>query len=303
MIRTVLKDINKDELGITMAHEHFIVDLDRVRKDGISKIDKVDEVVPEIRLMMDYGVKSTIEVTTIDLNRDVNKLKEISLDTNLNIIASTGFYLSEFNPEILSSMSEFEICDLFIKELLDGIENTNIKAGIIGEIASSPLTFKGEEKKILKAAGMAAYKTGSAIYTHTGRATVNETIDILLKENVKPEKIIIGHQDLINDPLYHLSILKRGVNIGFDTCGKNSYMSDDIRVLNTINIIKNGYSKQLVFSNDVSRKSYFVSEGGLGYIAVMKYIIPSLIEKGVNKNDIDNILINNPANILDNDWK
>ena len=35
MIRTVCSDIEKEKLGVTMCHEHFIVDLDRVRHDGI----------------------------------------------------------------------------------------------------------------------------------------------------------------------------------------------------------------------------------------------------------------------------
>lgn len=39
MIRTVLNDIEKEKLGVTMCHEHFIVDLDRVRHDGISMIE------------------------------------------------------------------------------------------------------------------------------------------------------------------------------------------------------------------------------------------------------------------------
>ena len=49
MIRTILKDMSSEELGLTLAHEHFIVDLDRIRKDGYSFILDIDEVIPEIR--------------------------------------------------------------------------------------------------------------------------------------------------------------------------------------------------------------------------------------------------------------
>ena len=78
MIRTVLGDIQKNELGCTLAHEHFIVDLDRVRKDGYSFIKDVDEVVPEIKKAMDQGIQAAFEVTTNDMGRDPLKLKEIS---------------------------------------------------------------------------------------------------------------------------------------------------------------------------------------------------------------------------------
>ena len=56
MIRTVLGDIEPKLLGKTLAHEHFIIDLDRVRKDGVSRIDTVEEVLPEIRAMMADGI-------------------------------------------------------------------------------------------------------------------------------------------------------------------------------------------------------------------------------------------------------
>lgn len=49
MIRTVCGDISPNQLGVTMCHEHFIVDLSIVRKDNESKIEKVEEVIPEIK--------------------------------------------------------------------------------------------------------------------------------------------------------------------------------------------------------------------------------------------------------------
>ena len=70
MIRTVLGDIKKEELGTTLAHEHFIVDLNRIRKDGYSFIQDVDEVVPEIHKAMDQGIQAAFEVTTNDMGRD-----------------------------------------------------------------------------------------------------------------------------------------------------------------------------------------------------------------------------------------
>ena len=109
MIRTVLGDIKKEELKVTMAHEHFIVDLDHVRHDGISMIETLEEVEPEIKKMMDLGVDSAVEVTTIDMYRDVKKLRQISLDTGLKIVCATGFYLSEYHPDYIKDMTAEEI--------------------------------------------------------------------------------------------------------------------------------------------------------------------------------------------------
>ena len=220
MIRTVLGDIKKEELGTTLAHEHFIVDLNRIRKDGYSFIQDVDEVVPEIHKAMDQGIQAAFEVTTNDMGRDVRKLKQISEKTGLKIVCSTGFYLASYHPEWMNETTKEDVAKIYIKDLCEGIDGSDIKAGLIAEIASSPKAFEGNEKKILEAAGIASKRTGFAVSTHTGRFTAVETIETLLKEGVDPDKIIIGHQDLIDDSDYHISLLKYGVNIAFDTCGK-----------------------------------------------------------------------------------
>ncbi|MGI6607692.1 MAG: phosphotriesterase family protein [Erysipelotrichaceae bacterium] len=303
MIRTVLKDINKEDFGKTMCHEHFIVDLTHIRKDDVSIIETVEEVVPEIRMMMDLGVEAAVEVTTIDLNRDVLKLKEISEKTGLKIVCSTGYYLAPYHPKWLNDATVEEIAEVYIKELTEGIEDTGIKAGIIAEIASSDDGFVGNERKILKAAGLAASRTGCAVSTHTGKETARETVEILLSYGMNPDKIILGHQDLIDDSLYHLELLKMGVNLAFDTCGKTAYQPDEIRAVNMLKIIKAGYGDHILVSNDVSRRTYFVSHGGDGYLTAYKKVLPLLKEMGATDEDIEKITVKNPARILSNAWK
>ncbi len=301
MIRTVLGDINKNELGKTLAHEHFILDLDRVRKDGISFISDVEEVIPEIEKAMAQGIEAAFEVSTIDMKRDVRKLKEISERTGLKIVCSTGFYLSEYHPDWMDNASKEEIADIYIKELLEGVDGSEIKAGLIAEIASSPKQFVGHEKKILQAAAIASKRTGFAVSTHTGRINAIETIETLLNEGCDADKIIVGHQDLIDDHEYHVSLLKYGVNIAFDTCGKVAYMPDETRALNAKKLVEEGYEDNLVLSNDISRHTYFTSFGGTGYLAVMGSVVPLMKEYGIEENVINKFLVDNPSRIVNND--
>ncbi|MBR4422005.1 MAG: hypothetical protein IKS69_05680 [Erysipelotrichaceae bacterium] len=300
MIRTVKGDIARDELGFTLAHEHLILDLNWVRKDGVSYIDDVNEVVPEIQMAQKQGIEAVFEVSTIDMKRDVEKLKQISELTGLHIVCSTGFYLSEYHPAWLNEASKEEIAEVYIKELMEGIDDTGIKAGFIAEIASSPSGFVGQEKKILEAAAIASVQTGFAVSTHTGRATAYDTIETLIDAGVNPDKIIIGHQDLIDDPEYHLSLLKYGVNIAFDTCGKVAYMPDETRAMNALKLVEAGYQDHLVLSNDVSRHTYFTTFGGKGYLAVMGSVVPLMKEYGIPDEVIHLFLKENPARIVDN---
>ena len=300
MIRTVKGDIARDELGFTLAHEHLILDLNWVRKDGVSYIEDINEVIPEIQMAQKQGIKAVFEVSTIDMKRDVEKLKKISEKTGLKIVCSTGYYLSEYHPAWLSDASKEEIADVYIKELTEGIDGTDIKAGFIAEIASSPNSFVGQEKKILEAAAIASAKTGFAVSTHTGRPNAIETIETLIEGGVDPDKIIIGHQDLIDDSKYHLSLLKYGVNIAFDTCGKVAYMPDETRAMNALTLVEAGYEDHLVLSNDVSRHTYFTTFGGKGYLAVMGSVVPLMKEYGIKEETIEKFLKANPERIVNN---
>ncbi len=301
MIRTVLGDIAKDELGFTLAHEHLIIDLNWVRQDGVSYIEDVNEVIPEIQLAQRQGIEAVFEVSTIDMKRDVRKLKEISEKTGLKIVCSTGYYLSQYHPSWFDGADKEDIAAVYIKELLEGIDDTDIKAGLIAEIASSPEGFVGHEKKILEAAAIASKKTGFAVSTHTGRATAIETIETLLNGGVDPDKIIIGHQDLIDDPEYHLRLLGYGVNIAFDTCGKVAYMPDETRALNALKLVEAGYEDHLVLSNDISRHTYFTSFKNQGYLAVMGSVVPLMRQYGIREEVIEKFLKHNPARIVNND--
>ena len=120
---------------------------------------------------------------------------------------------------------------------------------------------------------------------------------------MNPDKIIIGHQDLIDDTEYHISLLEKGVNIAFDTCGKSAYVKDEIRAKNIMNLVDKGYGNHIVMSNDISRRTYFTSYGQNGYLSVMNIVVPLLKEYGIKEADLKKILIENPARIIDNNWR
>ena len=95
-------------------------------------------------------------------------------------------------------------------------------------------------------------------------------------------------------------MLGLGVNIGFDTIGKTGYLSDERRADNLMYLIERGYEKQLVLSQDISRKSYFSRYGTYsGYMTVMKDFVPLLKKRGIKDETLSALLIHNPARILD----
>lgn len=299
MIRTVTGDINDNEIGCTLSHEHLYFDLRKVRNDNDSYIVEYEDIKDELKVISKLGISTIVEVTTIDMQRDVVKLKEISLESGIKIIASTGFYLHEYHSETMKEMSIDEIVNIFIKEITEGIDGTSIKAGVIGEIATSLNNIYDSEQKVFEAASIAANKCGCAITTHCQSGTMAlEQIDIFRKYNVDLSKVILGHMDLNLDRDYLTTILKTGVNIGFDTYGKTSYNSDEDRTKMLLELIELGFENQIVISQDISRKSYLKNLGGVGYDHISN-TFNSLLNKNIITQDILNkLLIENPKRIL-----
>lgn len=299
LIQTVKGMIKPCEMGYTMSHEHLCLDLSKVRKNDDSTYGYSNTVIKEIEKAKAYGVKTFVEVTCNDMGRDVQQLALLSEACDIHIIAATGFYLDEYHPDFIDEASIEEIAEIFLQDLTVEIDNTGIRAGVIGEVASSESMTKNEYK-ILQASALAAKKAGCAIVTHCQLGKLgNEQADIFIEMGMNPQKVILGHIDLSNDLEYMCHLLDLGFNIAFDTIGKTAYLDDERRAENLKYLVDKGYSRQIVLSQDISRKSYFSKSGKYdGYTTVLKGFIPRLLELGVQQEDIEKMLVSNPQRIF-----
>lgn len=301
MIQTIKGPIAPEELGVTMCHEHLALDLSPVRGDFDSRFDDMNLIAEELMKMKSYGVRSVIEVTCSDMGRDPWKLKELSERCGIHVVAATGYYLEPYHTDFVRAAKVEELAEQFCMDILTGMDGTDLKAGIIGEVASSEPEIAPSEEKVLIAAAMAGKKTGCAVTTHCqlGKLALEQS-SLLQRHGMNPDKIILGHLDLANDRRYYEEVLRTGVNIGFDTIGKTAYLSDEERADNLMWLIERGYEDKIVLSQDVSRKSYFSVTGcHSGYMAVMRDFIPLLKERGMTEETQNKLLIMNPVRIID----
>jgi len=301
MIQTVKGLIEAKDLGITMCHEHLALNLTRVRGSGDSDFNCEALIIEEVKQMMEYGVQTVVEVTCNDMGRDAKQLVRISEACDLNIVCATGFYLWQYHPEYILPGDVEVICDIICRDIQEGIDGTEVKAGVIGEVASSQNEIAPSERKVLSAAARASVHTGLAVTTHCQLGTMAlEQSSLLQSEGMDPNKIILGHLDLANDRAYCCKVLETGVNIGFDTIGKTSYLPDEARADNLMFLLDCGFEDHIVLSQDISRKSYLaVNKTYSGYMSVMKDFVPLLKKRGIQQKTLDKLLIKNPARILD----
>lgn len=283
--------------GYTLMHEHIFIDLSGIKKLDDCRLDCKNETIEEFKKLYENGVRNITEVTNIGMGRDVNYIKEVSEKSGINVICATGFYKEPFYPEFVYEKNEKELSEIMKNDILKGIDGTDIKAGIIGEIGSSKDIMTETELKVFKSAIITHLETGVPITTHTSLGTMgHEQVRLFKEYKVNTDKIVIGHVDLSGNVEYILEMLYNGVYVEFDTIGKNNYLADDTRIEMLKEIEKRELIDRVFLSMDITRKSNMEYKGGIGYNYIFNVFIPKLKEAGIKENSIEKMLKINPQN-------
>ena len=341
-VKTVCGELGRDQLGTVTTHEHVLLDLTGfyqelpvpgIEDPATQKVEMwnlgilsrdcyalrdnlllVDEDVQaeELARFRDAGGDTVVDASLPGIGRDPEALRRISEKTGLNIIMGTGFYVGATHPKELDGMSDREVADLMVKELTEGVGDTGICAGYIGEIGISEI-FDDKERKVLRAAALAQMDTGVAINVHINPWTTNgiEAADILLNAGVAPDRICISHIDVEDREDYVWALLKKGVYVEFDNFGKEYYIRREVRnsgygcfVHDTDRVkflkkmIDDGYLHQVLLSCDLCLKNLMHKYGGWGYDHVLTNIVPMMEDEGITDEQIRTLLVENPANWL-----
>lgn len=289
--------------GITYVHEHIPIDRSEVTENEDTLLDSQELVIEEFKDIYRKGVRNVIEATCRGMGRNVAYAQKVAQKTGINIVQATGWYQSAFLPLEVYRLSITQLAEMMISDITVGIKNTEIKAGVIGEIATTKNNWTEQEEKVFKAAVIASNETHTPIMTHTSNGTLgHEQVRFFQRENANLHKIIIGHVDLTGNPEYVLEMLKTGVNVEVDTIGKNSYMPDSQRVAIIKAVQEAGYTNQVVLSMDITRKSHLKANGGNGYSYLLDTFVPQLRKEGISEDFIEKMLMDNPQRVFGGGW-
>ena len=311
-ILTVLGPCSPEKVGITSIHEHLFARSTSDRQNPDTSLNELDTTIEELLAFKRAGGDAIVEVTTIDMGRDVRQLATASAATGVKVIASTGYYKGNYDPkggqaqytwsflpEQFRRTSFEHLAESLVHEVCDGIAGTHVRAGIIGEIGTSYGEIKKDEEKVFRAAARANLETGVPISTHTTLGTMGqEQIEILKQEEADLEHVVIGHVDLLPDTTYHCELARHGVFLGFDTAGKEMYQSDATRAELVRKLVEEGFEDQVVLSCDVSRRSQLAKHGGRGYAYLLTSFVPRLEAAGIDQRTIQKFLVDNPRRLL-----
>ena len=227
MINTVLGPISEADLGITLMHEHILVDIigaDRKVKEYTTD-EVVDYVLPYLKELKNKGCQTIVEPTPLGLGRDLDVLVDCSKKSGLNIITCTGAWdgsnvkgLSV--PEVIKKSSIDEVADIWTKEFEEGIDGTDIKPGYIKLALGDEGEIFPLQEKILRAGARTSKRTGMIIQCHIWEAkSVPKAVKILEEEDLPYDRFIWIHADGQMNMEKILEVGKKGIWLQFDGIG------------------------------------------------------------------------------------
>ena len=189
-----------------------------------------------------------------------------------------------------------------ISEINDGIEGTEVKPGIIGEIGTSwPITEV--EKRSLQASAIAQTQTQTPVMIHPGADSQApfKVLRIFQEAGGDIKRTVMAHLDRTiprNDQLL-TELANTGVFLEYDFFGSeisymSPYMSDAQRIDKIIYLIGEGHTDQILISHDIHACHQLSKYGGIGFTHIFDYAVPKMLQKGITQNDIDKMLLFTP---------
>lgn len=308
-IMTVDGPVRDTQFGFCHSHEHlFIAEGQSAKVNPALRIDSFSKTLAELELYRKAGGRSIVDAQPVGCGRMADLLVRASRESEVRIVAATGFHKLTFYPSDhwIHSFSADQLAQLFQTELengmyLDGdssIPSQRIPAlpGVI-KTASDLEGITPKYRKLFEAAAWAARQTGTPILSHTemGKAALDQ-IRLFLDYGLPAESIIICHLDrTLMDLDYQLRVAASGVYLEFDTIGRFKYHSDEKEVDFIVKLVERGYEDRILLGLDVTRERMKNYGGNLGldYIAVS--FLPMLKKAGLPDEVIAKFTIHNPA--------
>jgi phosphotriesterase-related protein len=306
-VQSVLGPIDAQTLGLTLMHEHVAL-----RTPGFAenypftypRDAVIERAAAELSQLRAKGVRTIVDLTTVDLGRDADMLADVSRRSGMNIIAATGSY--HHVPTYFKPRAAERISQLFIGDLEDGIARTGVRAGVIKCAIDEP-GMTDDIRKLTEAAGLAHLATGALISTHTspaGRTGLAQAA-VLAGLGVDLSRVVIGHCGDTTDHGYLRELLSMGANLGLDRFGLTEFLDTDKRCEIVATLCAEGFDDRLVLSHDafcfndaVSRQYRDLHLPDWRMDHLVDVVLPRLRQLGVAESAITNMTVANPARLL-----
>jgi phosphotriesterase-related protein len=290
LVSTVTGPLGSHRLGLTLMHEHVLVDFigaDQVSSSHLAKA-RAD------------GCETLVECTPAYLGRDVRLLMRLSGASGVNILTNTGYYgaaKDKHLPRHAFTESAEQLAARWTREFDRGIDGTDIRPAFM-KIGVDEAPLSEVDAKLVRAAARTARATGLPVASHTtsGAAAMAE-LDLLDRAGVPASAFIWVHAHNERDTSFHTGAAKAGAWVEFDGLS-------DTSVERHVELVRHmkaeGLLGRVLVSHDAGWFHVGEPDGGQfrPFDTLFTKFLPALTSAGLTKEDVRQLLIENPRRAL-----
>lgn len=340
-IQTVTGLIDPADLGFTHVHEHLFHDQSEAYYEphpafpeiGEAPVDlhnrwlvehhpfnsrdnlhftDVAQTTAEVARFGAAGGGTLVEMSSTGFHSDPLAVRRISEGSGVQVVKGTGWYTKGAHGQDLSEVSVDDLAARMVRDILEGIDGTDVKAGVIGELGmSSPID--PDERKTLQAAVLAQQETGVGLNIHPGMGdeTLGEILRLLAQIGAQPDRVIVGHLESFGYSLdMQQQVADAGYFMAYDNFGATHFMptdrlaeplmhpSDGERLKGIRHFVDRGHVAQFTIAQDMSCKHDLVDNGGAGFAHILMNVVPMMRTLGFTEAQIQAITVDNPRRLL-----
>jgi phosphotriesterase-related protein len=296
---TVLGPVSPSSLGMTLPHEHVLVDFigaAKVSRDRYDAEEAFQVALPHLRRVRELGCRTVVECTPAFIGRDPLLLKRLSNALAINLLTNTGYYgasRNKFLPQHAFTETADELAARWLREWNEGIADTGVRPGFI-KIGVDAGPLSDVHRKLVRAAAKTHRASGLTVAAHTGdgEAALDE-LKTLREEGVATHAFIWVHAQNEKNPPVHAAAAERGAWVEFDGISPSS-------VGRHVELVKEMKQRGLLHRTLISHDAgwYHVGEPRGGkfrpYETLFTDFLPALKKEGFADGEIERLLIANP---------
>ena len=300
---TVLGERSSRALGMTLMHEHVLVDFvgaDKVSPQRYNAEEVFQTALPHLKSLRAAGCRTLVECTPAYLGRDVN----CSSDWRALLACSSLPTLASMEPPMTSTclhwlgrnqlnswrtggFGSFGTASTALA-FVPGIMKIGVDPGPLSEI----------DAKLVRGAAKTHLQTGLTIASHTGDGVAAlEELEVLKQAGVHPGAFIWVHAQSEGNVKHHLNAAEQGAWVEFDGI---SEASAEKHLQLVKGMLDQGFSNRVLISQDSGWYHVGEPKGGnyRSYTFAFANFVPLMRRAGISTEHVRALLIDNPRKAL-----
>ena len=302
-IDTVTGPVLHGRLGVTLMHEHVLVDFIGAAGVSPSRYNRDEAfavVLPHLRQLKSRGCDTLVECTPAYLGRDVELLRRLSAASGLLILTNTGLYGAANDkhlPAYAFTETAEQLAARWTREWTGGIDGSGIKPAFM-KIGVDAAPLSEIDAKLVRAAALTHRAIGLSIASHTGSgAAALEELAILEHAGVALSSFIWVHAQSEKDRSFHVRAAERGAWVEFDGVAPATV---DVHVALVRNMKDRGLLGRVLVSHDAGWYRVGEPRGGTfrPFDTLFTSFVPALKAAGFTESEVRQLLVDNPRRAL-----